>query len=264
MGKPALYRLSRLLGVFGVIALVIVVSYVALTVYSISQLRLSTGGPASSVSASGSAVTITTLLPLDNRGPLPINALSIVTELRLPNGTLLVTGHSPATAIPAGTNLTVPVTFPVPLGAGSAAVALLTHSLSLPSTEWANASFGGILTIGIEDTSTFDWGAPFDSLNATVGSPTAQPNGTVALPLEVTYTNRASFDENGAMAFTIVSAGGATCASGSVPVQVPAGQPFSGGTTVYLPASCGVSGGHVTLVYSGNGFTVPLPPEPIP
>ena len=261
---PPLFRVSRLLGRIGIVVAVVILSYVGLTVYSASQIGVGSGGSPTTVNVSQNVVTLTSGFSLANHGVLAITGVSITSVVRYPDGTLLGVASSPTLTIPPATNSTIPVSISVPLSAGAEAAALLTHSVHLPAETSANVTFGGIVTVRVLDSSGFDWGAPFDSLNATVGSPMAQPNGTVAVPVQISFNNRAQFDENGQFNYAILSSTGATCASGMIPVQVPPGGAFNQGVTVYLPASCSASGGAVALSYTGAGLNLALPKEPIP
>ena len=260
---PALYRVSRWLGRVGVIVLVVILSYVALTIYSASQLSVGTGGSSSST-VSQNVVTVTHQLSLQNRGPLAITGVTITSVIRYPDGTLLGVARSPATEVPPGTNESLPIDIQIPLAAGSEASLLLTHSVTLPAETSANVTFGGIVTVRVVDTSGIDWGAPFDSLNVSVGTPTVEPNGTVVVPLTVSFTNRASFDDTGQLTYTLRSSTGMTCATGSLSLQVPSNQGYNQPTTVDLAPSCDPAGGTVDLVYTGGGLSLALPGEAIP
>ncbi|HYK92722.1 MAG TPA: hypothetical protein VEY07_01605 [Thermoplasmata archaeon] len=261
---PGLYRLSRALGRVGIIVAVIILLYVGLTVYSASEIRVAGTGGNPTATVSQNVVNLTTGLTLENRGFLSITGVSVTSVIRFPDGTLLGVARSPVIAIAPASNATVPISIQVPLSGASQAVLLLTHSVHLPSATSANVTFGGIVTVHVTDSSGISWGAPFDSLNATVGTPSLQGNGTVAVPVHVTYTNRAPFDESGEFSYTLRSASGMSCAAGTVPDSVRSGQSFDDTVTVYLPPSCSLSGGSVELAFTGSGFSLVLPPEPIP
>ncbi len=261
---PALYRIARLLGRLGVVALVLLLGYVALTVYSASQLSIESGAGGSNASLAANVLTVSSGITLANHGILPVTSISLSSIVRYPDGTLLAVAHSPLRSIPPSTNATIPLTVAIPLTASSEALALLTHSVALPANISANVTFGGILDLRIQDTTSLDWGAPFDSLTATAGTPVLRPNGTIAVPFSVSYTNRAAIDEVGALAYTIKNATGATCTSGAFPVNVPQGTPFNVSVTLYLPRSCDPSGGTADLSFSGGGFNLAFPPEPLP
>lgn len=261
---PPLYRVSRLLTLLGLVALVLTFAYVGLTVYSASQLAVGHGGNNSTATVADNTVTISSGLTLANHGILPITAVSIVSRVHYPDGSLLAVARSPTLSVAAGSNTTIPLTVAIPLTASSEATMLLTHSLTLPTNISANVTFGGILTLSVEDASTIDWGAPFDGLNATLGTPTPQANGTAAVPVQVTYTNRAVYDERGTLGYAVKSSSGATCATGSFAVNVPQGQSFNQGSVLYLSPSCNATGGTVDLTFTGSGFNLVLPPEAIP
>lgn len=261
---PTLYRVSRLVARIGVVVAIVIVAYIALTIYSASQIRVGSGGGTPSATVSQNIVNVTSGVQIDNGGFLSITDVSITSVVRYPDGSLLGVARSPTLTISPGANVTVPITITVPLSSSSQALVLLTHSVHLPTNTSANVTFGGLLTITVNDNSGFDWGAPFDSLNATAGTPTPQANGTVAVPIQITYTNRASFGEFGQLTYTVSSASGTPCASGSLPISVPSHQNFNQGITLFLSPSCSPSGGTIALAFSGAGLSLSLPPERIP
>ena len=261
---PALYRVSRLIRRLGVVVAVVIVLYIALTIYSASQIRVGSGGGSSATTVSANVVSVTSELNLSNGGPLPISGVEIWSVVYYPDGSLLAVVHSPTVQIAPSTSASVPLTIAVPLSSTGSAQMLLTHSVTLATRTSANVTFGGIVTIEVDDSSGLDWGAPFDSLNATVGTPAPQTNGTTAVPVHITFSNRAQFPVDGELTYSLHAADASVCGSGSVGLTVGPGAPFDETPVVYLGAGCSIHGGSVVLMYSGGGLSVALPPEGLP
>lgn len=271
--RPALYRLTRLLGILGTVTLVAVLAYVGLTVASAAQVRVSAVGGSPSVVVANNVVTVSTGFVVRNPGPLTVSGVALTSVVRTAGGWLLAVAESPPTTIPASATVTVPVVAPISLDAllasssgGLAQVlALLTHSESLPTNTSANATFGGILALHVSDSSSIDWGAPFDGFNATAGSPSLQVNGTLLVPVTVTFTDRAPFADQGTITARIQTATGASpCPGASLDLGVPSGASFNRTVDLYASPSCDPRGGLLLLSYTGSGLTVSLPSEAIP
>jgi hypothetical protein len=261
---PTLYRVSRLLRRIGVVVAVVIVLYVALTIYSASQIRVGSGGGASATTVSANVVSVTSELNLSNGGPLPITGVELSSVVYYPDGSLVAVVHSPTVRIAPSASASVPLTIAVPLSSTGAAALLLTHSVTLSTRTSVNVTFGGIVTIEVEDHSGLDWGAPFDSLNATVGTPAPQSNGTTAVPVHITFSDRAQFPVEGELSYSVHAADTSVCGGGTVGVSVGPGAPFDQTPVVYLAAGCSIAGGSVVLAYSGGGLSVALPPEALP
>lgn len=266
---PRLYRLSRLLRRLGVVALVVLLVYIGIAGYSATQIHVASIGKSVSAQAQGRSVTITAGIQVDNAGWVTIENVRIVTFVWFPDGGgLIAQATSPTVDIGAGTRVTVPVTLTVPLNLSSTeqdgGISLLTHSLALPADTWANATFAGLATLQLSDGAAVPWGAPFFRLNVTVGSPVVASNGTATVRAGVFYINQAPFTELGTLHLTLRSAAGPTCGASQLSVDVPQNATFDQTATVSVPPGCSLAGGSVDAGYTGGGFTVAFPPEPIP
>lgn len=266
---PPLYRLSRLLRRLGVVALVVLLVYVAIAGYSATQIHVASIGRSVTAQAQAKSVTVTAGIEIDNHGWVPIQDVSLVTFVWFPDGGgLIAQAASPVVNIDAESSVTVPVTLTVPLNLSSTArdggISLLTHSLNLPADTWANATFAGLATLQLSDDTAVPWGAPFYELNVTVGTPSVAANGTTTVRAEVFYINQAPFTEIGTLHFSLDTAGGTSCASNQLAIDVPQNATFDQTVTATIPASCDLSGGSVRASYSGDGLNVAFPSEPIP
>ena len=129
---------------------------------------------------------------------------------------------------------------------------------------WVNATYASIFVIQLSGGANYSWGAPFSGFMAVPGAPALESNGTVLVPVTVSFSDRASFADDGTIAFTVETAAGGTCATGSIPINVPGGSGMYQTFSFYAPASCDPSGGSIHSTYTGSGLDVALPNEAIP
>jgi hypothetical protein len=263
---PPLYRVSRLLRRLSYLAAVLLVVYLATAAYSATQIRpghQQSGGSHTSW-ATGGSVALTTSINLTNHGFYALNDFHLDTRVSIANGTSVAQGSSPSVTIAPGGTTTVPLTVTIPLNGSAAATALLTHDETLPATIFANASYVGLFAIHLVLTNNVSWGAPFYALNATAGTPTSGTNGTVSVPVTVSFQDHSSVADIGTLRFSVHSGAGASCGSGSLDLNVPAGGSFQQTTTVYLVSGCNPRGGTLVSSYTTMGTTLPLPAENLP
>ena len=262
MGKPILWRLARTFRVLAALWLVVVVVFLATVAYSASQLRPGHAtGPSSPPGVNGNdTVTLTGSVNVSNPGWYPLTDVSLFSIVDDTNGTLLASGGSPTITVAAGGTTTVPFSITLGLDARASARALLTHDATLPSTTWANATYVGLFHIVVEVPQNVSWGAPLYGLAVAAGSPTAEPNGTIGVPLTVSFADHAKFPVDGNAVYAL-SSGGASCSRGSLPVAVPSGSSYDQTTTAYFGSGCSASGATLTLRFVGNGWS--LSPFPV-
>lgn len=260
--RPFLWRASRLFRILSLLWILVLVVFLLTVAYSGSQLRPgSEAGPNTPPTVSGNdTVTLSGTLNVSNPGWYPLNDVTLFTLVDDANGSLLATGGSPETTVGAGGVTTVPFTISIALDARSSARALLTHDAVLPSTTWANATYVGLFQVGVVVPQNVSWGAPLANLSVRAGTPTAQSNGTEAVPLTITFADHAKFPVDGRAVYTL-SSNGASCSSGSVPVNVVGGQSFDRTTTAYLGPGCSAAGATLTLRFVGSGWA--LSPFPV-
>ena len=262
--RPRLYRLGLLFARLGLVATIAVLLYLAIAVYSASQITVrSVSQPTAEVTGTNS-ITVSAGIDFVNGGFLPVSNVGLTTFVWLPTGQLIGEGRSPLITVPGSSIATIPLNFTVPLSATSAALTLLTHSLTLPSHTWANATFAYVISIHLDDASSVTWGAPFDGLNITAGPPNSTGNGSVTVAVHLAYTNHAPLTELGTLTFTVFPASGPSCGQGSWPINAPQGTPVSETATVDLSPSCSLAGGHIASTYTGNGLSLALPSQAIP
>lgn len=261
--RPPLYRLSRLLRRLGLVVLVVLVVYVAAVVQSASQVRAepSLGHGGAQFEANGT-VQLSESVNLSNPGYFSFSSISVAIEVRLPNGTLVGTGGSPGLSIAGGAVTAVPLSFWLPIS--GAAVTLLTHDTSLPYRFWLNLTYASLFSAFIDRSQNYTWGAPLANFNATAGSPSLQPNGTVELPVTISFSNDAAFDVPGSVSVEVRSAAGASCSRTTLTIATPAHAQFDQTVPLYLSPTCNPSGGTVVVDYTGSGVNYAFPPEPIP
>lgn len=262
MGAPLVWRAARAFRILAIVWLVAVVVFLATVAYSGSMLRPGHAtGPSSPPTVNGNdSVTLTGSVNVSNPGWYPLTDVSLFTIVDDANGTLLASGGSPTVTVGAGGTTRVPFSITLALDARASARALLTHDATLPSTTWANATYVGLFGVVVEVPQNVSWGAPLEGLAVMAGSPSPQGNGTVAVPLTVSFADHANFPVDGRATYTVTS-GGASCSRGGLPVNVPAGSSFDQTTTAYFGPGCSPSGATLTVKFAGAGWA--LAPFPV-
>jgi hypothetical protein len=261
---PPLWRAGRILRRLGLVAVVFFVLFVVSAVYFATEVHpdLSEVSHPRRTIAGNNTLELTAPVNLSNPGIYSLTGVSVSTEARLVDGTLLATGGSPTMTIAPGASVTIPISIFLPLKVEDGT--LLTHDQQLPVTTWANATYASIFTVRLEIQSNQSWGAPFFGFNATPGTPSLQSNGSVLESVAIQFQNHASFDIVGLLALTILSSAGSTCSATQLDVNAPAGQGYSQNANFYLSSGCNPAGGSVEATYSGGGLTYAFPPEAIP
>src|SRR5271170_5652872 len=261
---PALWRTARIFRILGYVALAIVVVFVGTAIYFALQDRpqFATGAQTTTFIASNSTVELTLGLNLSDPGAYPISGIGVSAQVRLPDGTLVARGGSPEVTVAARSTAVVPIDLWVPLDAGSDV--LLTHNVQLLQAFWANATYASLFTLHFDQSKNTTWGAPFYQFNATPGGPVPQSNGTLLVPVGITWQNAATFGEQGTVLLQVLSSSDQACGSDDLPVDVPGGTNADLTASFYLTGSCDPSGGTLVATYSGAGLSFAFPPEPIP
>lgn len=263
-GRPALYRLSRAIRIVAAIALVAVLLYAGVAAASAFQIRPSDVGKGATTMQvlPNGTVEIAGGINFTNPGYFPVNAITIATQVHLPNGTRLASGASPTVGVRPGATATIPLSVLLPADLLSAQSTLLTHDAKLPTDFWVNVTYASIFDAQVRVANNLSWGAPFYGLNVTVGSPTPQPNGTVTIPVRVVFDNHASFGAAGTLHYRVDAANGSTCGGGMLAVNDPPGAHVDESTVLTL--TCDPSGGTLLSSFAGSPWSVTFPPEPIP
>ena len=260
---PPLYRLSRILRLVGLAVLTVLIIYVGLVIYSASMVKPSTKGGASAAHLeSNGTAQITQSVNLSNPGFFGFSDLTTAVVLTWPNGTFVGSGGSAPLSVPGGGEGRINVSFWLPLA--TSASQLLTHSASLTLKLWLNLTYASLLTLHVSNQQNYSWGAPFANFNATPGSPTPQSNGTLLVPVTVSYNNEADFGVGGTASVRVLSSTGAACTSSSLNVGTSAHGSFYQTVDLYLAASCNPSGGSIVVTFTGSGITYTFPPQGIP
>ncbi|HEY6238684.1 MAG TPA: hypothetical protein VIZ68_05820 [Thermoplasmata archaeon] len=262
---PRLYRLSRAFNRAGTIALVLILLFVGVAAYSASQLRphIDTSSTSSGFSlAANGSVHLTTSLNLSNPGYFSIAPITVQLQLRYPDGSLLALGGSPTVAVDPGGTGVVPISLWIPLS--SATASLLTNDQNLTTNIWANLTYASVFQLRLDALQNLSWGAPFEAFNATLGTPAPQSNGTVLVPVTITFRNDASFDVVGTLTVELDNSAGTSCSTSTVAIDAPKGTQYDQTDSVFLSGSCNPSGGSLLISYQGNGISYTFPREAIP
>jgi hypothetical protein len=260
--RPALYRAASAFIWLRWAAAVALAVYVATAAYSASELRPASSG-VTTTAISGVELEVRGFVNLSNPGWYPVNSLVLQSRIALPDGAPVANGSSPVIVVAPSSTATVAVPLVVALTDAGPLVFLATHDTRLVAKTWANATYAGLFRISARSDWNYSWGAPFAGLGVVPGTP-VQANGTFELPVRATFENHAPFADRGTLGFSVTSAAGAICTSGSFALDVPSQGSYD--RTVYVPISttCDPSHGQVRAHFVGPNFDLALPPEPIP
>jgi hypothetical protein len=210
-------------------------------------------------------ITIVTMVNLSNPGFFAFTGLSIASTIAQPNSSLPWLHSSSAEVnLPAGGVAHPTLRFSLDISHLGAETGLLVHDTSLNETDYLNGTYANFVGFNVVANESLAWGAPFDGLSGSVGAPVPESNGTVGVQVKISFTNDAPFAVDGVLQAVLLSAGGASCAQGNLPLYAA---PHAGAQitqTFYLPSGCSVAGGTFEPTFISPGFVVPLPSEPIP
>ncbi len=262
---PGIYRLARAFRWLSTLVVVVLILYAGTVVYSAYEVARSS--PQShgftAMFAPNGTVEIEGSFSLSNPGFYPIQSFSLTARVTNASGVFLGDLKVGPTEIAPSSTGVFPLAVYLPVTAGSAAASLLTEDQYLGLDAWGNATYAYVFPLSVTLSETRSWGAPFEGFSATAGTPTGGPGG-ITVPVTITFTNDASFTEDGTLAITIASSGGTACGGTSFPIDVPPGNLYDQTESVSLAAGCSPAGGSVLSTYTSEGTTIVLPPEAIP
>ena len=264
--RPGLYRLARAISLAATIVSLIILAYVAATVYSATKVRPGeTGGDRLNQTLVPGGLELHLALNFSNPGFLPISSVHLAAVVNSPgNTTTLAVGESPAVMLPAASESTIPLTLTIPLGPGSPILLLLTRDAELPAEVWANITVSSFFSLGVNVSTNVHWGAPFADLNVTPGTPTTS-NGSTVEPLTVSFHNDASFPLAGWLNLTAHGTGGCTATVPPIPLHVDPQSPFNQVVPVTVPSAC-ASGSFFSVDgnFASADWSAPIPSEALP
>ncbi len=263
--RSTAFRISRLLQVLATLLLVAVVAYAGAAIYFAAHLHAPQQSPTTATMAPGDTLRLATGVNLTNPGPFSLTHVTLVAHLELPGGTpWLATQSGPERIGPYATG-TLPLVLSVPFASlQGTASGLLVNDTELPMQIWSNGTYASFGTWAAEVGTNYSWGAPFEGLAVAAGAPTSSGNGTVMVPLTITFQNHAPFDLAGTIAFALSEPSGAACGGTSIPVVAGSGQSFASSPTLDLPASCAGAATAYTATWTGDGLAVGLPGGELP
>ena len=262
---PGLYRVARLFRRLSFAVLVVLILFMASVGYSaVEFVRASPqSGSYSASFAHNDTVSVTGSVSLSNPGFYPVAGFSL--GLRIANASGVFLGDlstTPRTLAP-GSTTTFPVGLSLPISVTGPAVSLLVTDQFLSVGVWGNATYAYLFPVSIHFVQQKSWGAPFANLAITAGTPVAGSTG-VSVPITVTFANHADFTESGTLQVALFSSGGATCAAGAFPMDVPSGAFYDQTENLVLASGCSIAGGSAVAAFVSGSETIPLPPEGIP
>lgn len=257
--------LIRTLRVVTWVVLLALGGYLATAAYSAVSLSPHGSGSAQISVLDDGTVVILATVNLSNPGFFPFTDLSIRSTLTLPNSSApWLASSSQPISLPSGGAAQAVLRFSVSLSALSNESYLLTRDVPLNETDHLNGTYATFVGFALVANETVNWGAPFRGFAASFGAPQPEANGTVGVPVTISYTDDAQFALDGALEATLESSAGTTCTRGTLPLVSEPHAATVENRTFYFPAGCSPSGGQLLSTFVAPGYSVPLPAEPIP
>jgi hypothetical protein len=262
---PPLYRLARWFRRFSLIALIVLILFLASVGYSAFQIVRSSpqSGGYSAEFAANDTIAVTGSLTISNPGWYPLSGFALALRVENASGDLLGDLNDGPATLAAGATTTLPITFYLPIASNSPAESLLVTDQDLAVGVWGNATDAYLFPVSVHFDQQKSWGAPFDDLQVAVGTPVLQGGSTV-VPVTISFTNDASFAEVGSINLALVASNGAVCGGASYPLNVGPGEPYDQTQDIGLSNGCSIAGGSALATFTGDGATIPLPPEALP
>lgn len=263
--RPPLYRLARYLRWTAVLAVILVILFLISTIYSAvefgTHLKATTpaGGPISySASPSGGFVA-SFEVNLTNEGYYPL-VLDLSTVAYTPQGPLIPhTSTGAVTIAPGNKTTTFGLTLRVPEATlASNGAHLLLYNTPVNGSVWFNGSYAWIYQFGFSLVFNGTWGAPFENLTVLPGTPTSA-GGQTTVPVTITFTDNAPFNDVGNLTFQVVDDGTNCGAPTQLPLDATPHQNVSREVNLTGPSSCMVPGATVEVTYSFGPLSFSLP-----
>lgn len=262
---PFIYRIAQVLRWFGIFVLIALILYAGSVAYSASEVAHASvqSRSLSAVFVSNGSIEVRGSFTLTNPGFYPIQDLELAARIANASGIHLGTITVGPNTVAGHGNASFPIVIDVPIAASLAAESLLVEDQYIHVSAWANVTYAYLFPLSVTLSENRSWGAPFEGLTVSVGTPVLR-NGTVTTPVTITFSNHASFVENGGLSFVIESSSFADCGGGSFSLDVPPGALYDKTENVTLNTGCSPLGGQVVVTYTIDGSSTTLPPEPIP
>jgi hypothetical protein len=275
-----LYRASRYLSIAATVVMLVIILYVAATVYSATKIQPGTnggnannngnnsgnsGGTQFTETLTSAGLEITLQLNFSNPGFLPIAGVHLAAVIYGPgNGSLLAVGGSPDVEIPAASTGVIPMTITIPLGGSSPILPLLTKNAQLLTEVFANITLSSLFGVDVTVPTNVSWGAPFGGLDLVPGTPVVA-NSSATVPFTLSFSDNASFADDGEIALVAQASNGCTLTLPTFTLNVAAHTNYQSTQDVTVPTSCASADWTtITGTYSSSTWSSPLPEENIP
>jgi hypothetical protein len=273
--KPsALYRLAQALRVLAILALVFLVLFLATVAYSAVEMGQGIASQAGSLHHSeaativGTDILVNVTFPIPNQGYYNVGGLTLVaifTNQTIQSSPLAVTTGGPAN-IPGHGQGSVSLLTSFDM-ANPAGPFLLLHDAQIAGTLFLNATYAAIIPVNLEVGFNYHWGAPFANLSYSAGTPTPEPNRTLAIPVTIQFEDHTpGLAVQGTVAVTVTQPNGTVCSRQTFPTNTHEG-PDTWLETFYEPETCSISGDTISSVFTSPGpppFSITLPAETFP
>lgn len=255
---PPALRWSRVVGALAVVVFLLFLAYVGSAAYYALRVTAPNDGTTQVSVVSGDRLLVEHDYNLSNPGPYPVQDLVLTTHIAFPNGTPWFGERSVPLTLGGGTTTHVPLEFSFPLTNPSPGEAnLLTQDASLPAELWVNGTYAYFVEVGLDERSTFAWGAPFENLTVTAAASSPNANGTDSVTVSLTFSNHASIGLNGTLAVSFPGTG-PSCAGPTFSVLVSPGSRFAEQAVAVVPAGCVAGTGGYLAEFHGGGLSLEL------
>ena len=263
---PPLYRLSRIFRLASVVMVIIIIAYLGVAVSSLLQLQPSDVSGVNSVNPSldETGASLAMNIEVKNPGLAPVNSVAVNFSVQLENHTLIANGGLPTVQIaPSGTGR-FPFSVNLTFAPGGAAEGLLFNDHQLWIFFGVNATYAYLFMAHVGLWGKFSWGAPFFGYTSSVGTPTNESNGSVLVPVTVSFTNHARFGLTGNITTALADSAGVVCSTTTTPIPVPAGAEFNQTIPITATPACLSTATTVQVTWVvGPHLTIVLNPEPL-
>jgi hypothetical protein len=240
------------------------VGFVLSIAVSASYIQYEGTMPISARSLGSSNLVISAEVGLSNQGVYSLEGFHMSLHLLNPQGELVATGSTATSSLPARSTVEIPLSIHTDLSSPIVSL-LVTHNSTLKAHAWINATYATLVPVHLTLTEDYPWGAPFYGFSTSWGTPSNLSNGTVSLPIHVSFANYFPIPDYGTLGMSVFSTNGTRCGGGSLSLPVIAtGSSFSGGTHLHLAQGCDYAGGTLTLLYTDPLVTLEIPPQVIP
>ncbi len=265
MRPQSIHKFARVTGWASILIGLVLLAFVVSLAASAAEVNYLGTLPTSSRTVGGNELMIGAVSSVSNPGLYSLQGFRVNLHLLTSSGVLVAFGSSNTTTLPARTTSQVPLQISANLSS-PAARQLITTNMTLIVNGWVNATYAALFPVHLFLYENYPWGAPFDQLNYTFGTPTPSGNTTENLPLTLGFRNWFPVPDYGTFTFSVMSPNGTSCGQGKLSMSLPVseGSSYEGTTNLLVNDGCNYHGGTLDVHYSGLLLSLDLPVVTIP